>query len=54
MCRFSSRNDPGYEQVVGELRILVEQLHQETMTLTVSLNQNEESQLHNFISTHAP
>ena len=29
MCRFTDRSDPGYQQVSGELRLLVEKLEQE-------------------------
>ena len=29
MCRFTSKDDPGYKQVGGELRILSDRLRQE-------------------------
>jgi hypothetical protein len=40
MCRFRDRNDAGYQQVGGELRLLVEKLDQERILETNEQGEN--------------
>lgn len=42
MCRFSSREDPGYVQVGGELAELVEHAHQQYLVAQEGLDNEPE------------